>query len=102
MYNKAYILTFDKGGFLEGYDYANFHNLLVTAKGIVNWWHHLECTYILIVNDEITAKNITDYVLTIMPKKKFFVCELVLRNHNGWLDPNAWEWINQQINNQAS
>lgn len=99
MFRKAYILTFDKGGFLDGFDYTKFHNQLITAKGVYNWWHHLETTYILIVDFPITAKNITDFVLERMPKKKFFVCELVLSNHNGWLDPKAWDWINEQLTN---
>ena len=97
MFYKAYILTFDKK-FLDGFDYSKFHNQLTVANGIINWWHHLESTYIFIVDYTVTAKNITDFIMLHMPNKRFFVCELKLGNYNGWLDPKAWDWINQQIN----
>jgi hypothetical protein len=96
MYNKAYILTFDRG-FLDGVDYVKFHNKLVSAKRVISWWHYLESTYIIIVDFSISPKHITDFVIQNLPQKKFFVCELKLDSHNGFLDPKAWEWINRQL-----
>lgn len=95
MFRKAYILTYDKG-LLDNFSYKDFHNQLTTAKGVHNWWHYLDTTYIIIVDSTTTAKNITDFIMEKMPNKNFFVCEIKLTNHNGWLDQAAWDWINQQ------
>jgi len=94
--NKAYILTIEKGNILTSYNSKKFHEQITTAKGIKTWWHYIDNTYILIVESSILAKNITDYVMPLIPKRRFFVCELDLRNHNGWLPQEAWDWIKKQ------
>jgi len=93
---KAYIITFDKNKKIGSED---FHNTIAKAKGIETWWHYLESTYILIVKDNISASDISKFIMDIAPENLFFVCELNLKNHNGWLPPKAWEWINQVNNN---
>lgn len=95
MWDKFYILIIDKGGLLDSFDYKGFHEKLTTANGIKAWWHYLESTYIIKVEFGITAHNVSEYVQKIAPNKKFFVCELNLGNHNGWLPQEAWDWINK-------
>lgn len=94
--NKAYILTFDRKRLIDTFNYEIFHEQLTNAKGIVSWWHYLDCTYILIVEYTATAKNICDYVRTIIGGKEFFVCEVNLYNYNGFLNPEAWKWIEEE------
>lgn len=98
-WNKFYIVTIDKEGLLSSFDSKKFHQQLTTAKGITAWWHYLESTYILKVNYRITAKNISEYIRTIAPKKKFFTSELRLGNHDGWLPQEAWDWIKDNMDN---
>ncbi len=95
MFNKAYIITFDKGGLLDTFDYVAFHNSLIKANGVLNWWHYLEGTYILITPSDVTASGIGAFVMQQMPNKLFFTVELNLQNHNGFLPKEAWDWINQ-------
>lgn len=95
MYNKAYILTYDTGGILDNFDYKKFHDTLISTKGIINWWHYLESSYIIITNASISAKNVSEFVSENMPNKGFLVCELNLKNHNGWLPKEAWDWIDK-------
>jgi hypothetical protein len=95
MYKRAYIFTYDSN-FTESLDLPVFHNQLTSAKGVANWWHHLENTYILIVDEGVTARNVTDFIMERNPNKKFIVCEIFLDNQNGWLDKKAWDWINEQ------
>lgn len=95
MFNKAYIISFDKGGLLDTFDYVGLHNTLIAADGILSWWHYLETSYIVITSSNITASNIASYVMQLMPNKHFFVSELNLENHNGFLPQEAWDWINQ-------
>jgi hypothetical protein len=98
MNSKAYIISFDKGGVLDHFDYQKFHNRLTTDKEIINWWHHLESCYIIIVPSHINSTSISNFIMEIAPQKKHFVCELNLNDHNGWLPKEAWEWINSYKN----
>lgn len=95
-WNKAYILIIDKGGWLSGFNAEEFHKGIIRANGVKTWWHYIDNTYILIVEWGVTAKDITDYAMKLIPNRKFFVCELNINNHNGWLPQDAWDWINKQ------
>jgi len=95
MFSKTYIINFDKGGVLDNFNYNKFHDSLIAAKGLISWWHYLESSYIIIVEDHITATNISKFVESHMPDKYFIVVELNLSNHNGWLPKEAWNWINK-------
>ena len=90
---KAYILTFDKGGLLESFDYSKFHNHLTSDPNLVSWWHYLENSYILITDSRIKASYFSDLFKQIGNNKFVFVCELNIDSCNGWLPPDAWEWI---------
>lgn len=96
MWNKSYILTFDKNSFIGS---KEFHGKLTTANGIESWWHYMESSYILIVKENISASDIANYVRQIAPDCNFFTCELNMKNHNGWLQQKAWDWINDQNKN---
>lgn len=101
-WNKAFIIVIDKGGILSSFNSTQFHNSITNAQGVKNWWHYIDNSYILITDWAITAKNITDFIMKITPNTKFFICELKLNNHNGWLPPEAWEWINKQLAETSS
>jgi len=98
MWDKFYIVTIDVGGMMDSFNYKSFHEKLIGAKGVNAWWHYLESTYILKVEYGITAHNIGEYIQKIAPNKRFFVCELNLGDHNGWLPQEAWEWIRDNNN----
>jgi hypothetical protein len=94
--NKAYIITFERKRLLDTFNYETFHEQLVNAKGIKSWWHYLDCTYIIIVDYNTTSKNVCDFIQKIIGGKEFFVCELNLNNYNGFLNPVAWRWIEEE------
>lgn len=95
MYYKTYIINFDKGGITDTFDYKKFHDTLTTANGIISWWHYIESSYIIATSMTVTATNVSDFIMQHMPNKHFFVSELNLNNHNGWLPKEAWDWINK-------
>ena len=96
MIYNIYIICFDKGNPpSDMFNYKKFHIELTTADGVINWWHHLQSSYIIVTESNILASNVADYVRERMPNKLFFVSELNLQNHNGWLPEKAWEWINR-------
>lgn len=92
--DKFYVITMDKGGLLDSFSYKKFHDQLTKANGIKAWWHYLESTYIIRVEFNVTAYNISEYIRSIAPEKNFFTCELNIRNYNGFLPQEAWDWIN--------
>ncbi len=95
---KSYIVTFDKGGILDTFDYAKFHEQLTNAKGLLSWWHYLPTSYILLVPDSSNSALITQFILPLAPNKHFFVAKVDLKDHNGWLPQEAWDWINKHTN----
>lgn len=92
---KGYIITFDTGKLIDPFDYGVFHNKLISAKGVVDWWHYLKGTYIIIVSWEIDINAVSNFILQIAPNKHFFITEVKLMNFNGWLPQAAWDWINK-------
>jgi len=100
MYRKAYIIVIDKKGLYDKAEYKPFHMKLTKAKGILNWWHYLETTYIVIVKSTISSSGISKFVTNHLPDKQFFVCELNLEDYGGLLPEKAWDWIERQINLQ--
>jgi len=93
-WDKFYIITLEKGGLLDSFSTQNFHNQLIKAKGVKAWWHYLESTYIIRVDFGVTAHNVSEFISSIAPNKRFFTSELKLDNYNGFLPQEAWDWIN--------
>jgi hypothetical protein len=91
--NKAYILTFDKGGVFDRFDYTRLHEQLTNDPRFISWFHYLENSYILITSNKIGAKDISDLYKRIGNGRFCFVSEIDINNCNGWLPPPAWEWI---------
>ena len=98
MKRKSYIIVFTKSSLLDSFDYTKFHSTITTAPGVVNWWHYIDNAYIIITDSNTTATNVSDFVQVHMPNKHFIVSELNLKNHNGWLPKEAWDWINKYQN----
>lgn len=96
MRGNFYIVVIEKGGILDAFNDERFHKKLISANGVVAWWHYLNSTYILRVRHNVNATAIADYIRTITPNKEFFVGRLDLSDHNGWLPQEAWDWINNQ------
>ena len=86
---KAYILTFDRD---DDLDYLDFHEILTEQPEIISWFHYLKSSYILI-SDEMNAKALSLMVGDIVPGKRFLIVEVKLRNRNGWLPRDAWDWL---------
>lgn len=98
MNRKAFIIVYNKDGLFDGFDYTKFHNILTRAAGVINWWHYIDNAYIIITSKTTTATNISNFIRQNMPNKNFIVSELNLKNHDGWLPQEAWDWINKYKN----
>lgn len=98
---KAYILTYDRDG---EWDWKAIHDNIINMDGIVNWFHYVKSSYILI-STSANATDICNQLYNIIPQKRFLLLEVDLNNKNGWLPNAAWNWLrkyrdiirNQQI-----
>lgn len=93
MVRRAYILVFDKDDFR---DYNKIHNLLTTLPEIVSWFHYIKSSYILIATTE-NATALSKSVKRIFHGKRFLIVEANLKDRNGWLPQQAWEWLRKQV-----
>ncbi len=100
MYKKAYILVFEK----DGIDINQLHSAIeahYNNGSIANWWHFIKTCYILISNktaDDL-AKSIGN---SIVSEKTFLLIEVNMNNRQGWLNEEAWKWINDNKVNPFS
>lgn len=85
----------------EGFDSTQVHNTLTTLPIVLDWWHYLPNTYIVQTNVIFNpAKRITDLMREKFNELSFLVIKLDIRNYNGVLNKDAWEWLRKK-NNQV-
>lgn len=92
MSSKSYLITLSTP-YEPNFNLVEFHAKITTAGGILSWWHYIENSYIVVVNENINSTAITNYIMGIAPGQRFFVAEIVLNNSNGFLQKDAWNWI---------
>ena len=93
MSRHAYILVFDRDDFR---DYKSIHNKIISIEGLINWFHYIKSSYILIT-EEPSAKQLAKKIQPFIPKKYYMLIELDLNNRQGWLPQKAWDWIHNQV-----
>jgi hypothetical protein len=89
MNKKVYILTYDRE---EGADNIAFHNKLIKLPEVLNWFHYVKSSYIIVSNVQ-NASTLSSKIQKFIPSSNFFVMELNPVNSNGLLVPKAWDWI---------
>ncbi len=87
--SKAYILVFDRD--YKNFDYLKFHETIKKSKYIITWWHYIQSCYILI--SDLSADELSDKIIELMPKNRFLLTQVNLNNSNGWLNEKAWDFI---------
>jgi hypothetical protein len=55
-------------------------------------WHYLGSTWL--VSTSLTAQGIWDRLAPHIDKNDFMLVVGITRDHQGWLPPEAWNWIN--------
>ena len=92
-YGKPYLIVVDKGGILSSFNPKTFHTHLTSANGIYSWWNYLDSTYIVIADPLADATSIAEYIRLFIPKRRFFVVAVDIKDHDGFLQKSAWKWI---------
>lgn len=91
---KFYIISYDLK--VPGRDYTSLYDAI---KSYNDWRHPLESTWLLYTTenaDQISSKlrasgNMDNSDL-------LFVCELNIKDRQGWLDKEVWNWIKERLN----
>lgn len=95
MARRAYILTFDRD---DGMNFKEFHDNLTKLPSVISWWHYIKSSYILISN-QTSATRLNDEIRTLIPKgKSILIIEVNLKNRNGLLVQDAWDWLKRETN----
>lgn len=93
MSRHAYILVFDRDDLR---DYQSLHNKIISIQGLINWFHYIKSSYILIT-EEPSAKQLAKKIQPLIPKKYYLLMEIDMNNRQGWLPRKAWDWIHNQV-----
>lgn len=93
----AYILSFDRDDTL---DYKSIHNQIISLPSVLNWFHHIKSSYILITYYS-SAKSFANDFYSIFQDKDFILVELNLLNRQGWLKKEAWQWIQKRCDSRS-
>lgn len=93
MPRRAYILVFDRD---DEMDYKAFHAQLTNLDGVITWWHYIKSSYILISNLTSATKLNEQIVPLVLSGKTMLLIEINLKNRNGLLTKEAWDWLKSQ------
>ena len=91
MSKYAYALMFDID---DNLDYSEVHKQVTTIPSLLSWFHYLQSSYILI--SESDSNELTQYLIKIIPNKRFLLFRIDLSSRNGWMPKEAWEWIEKK------
>jgi hypothetical protein len=90
----AYLVSYD----LNAFDAHNYMPFFEELQNSVDWWHFLSSTWIVIRRDlladfarSLRAKMHSKDRLLILPAKG---------PADGWLTPDAWDWINGRLKDE--
>lgn len=94
----AYMLSFDRDNSI---DYNALHNQITSLSCVLNWFHYIKSSYILITYYS-SADSFAKELYSIFKNKDFILVELNLLNRQGWLKKEAWAWIQKQCDKTKS
>src|SRR6266478_6200905 len=85
----------------ETINYAGFHNDFIKPHEILKWWHYMECLYIIGTDwsSQALSEHFTKTAQAHGIPKAHVVLEVNLRSRFGWLNKDAWEWIDNEAAN---
>jgi hypothetical protein len=93
MIRAAFILSFDRD---DSTDYKKLHDSITSLPRVLNWFHYVKSSYILI-SDTNFVNTLNEDLAPIFGKKSYLLIKLDLMETNGYLPPKAWDWIDRQI-----
>lgn len=80
-----------------GQDYKELHEAI---KGCGDWWHYLGSTWL--VDTPLNGQSIWQKLAPFVDKNDRVLVIGVTREYQGWLPPDAWDWINARTSKLAA
>lgn len=90
---NVYVLSFERP---LSFDFMLFHRQLTSLPAVQDWWKYLSSTYLLF--SPLSAHQLSNQIRPLLAGGLFIVIEVNPRNYDGWLQKEAWDWIEQQKN----
>lgn len=89
---KYFLISFDRPA--TG-NYKLLHDSFVENQGIRRWFHYIKTSYI--VGTTLNSNEIADRFAEACDKanipKLFIVIAVDMSDRNGYLTPDAWDWL---------
>lgn len=88
--NKLYVVIYNtQGNFSE----AVFHSYMTSLypNYISDWWHHTNTAYI--IASTLNVGQLYSLIYPGVPMKNLLIIEVDPNNAQGWLPPQAWQWL---------
>lgn len=79
-----------------GQNYSALHEELKKSS---SWWHHLDSTWLIYTAE--TAEQLSARLLKHLDKNDRLLVIKVVRAYQGWLNEEAWKWINDHVTDPA-
>jgi hypothetical protein len=81
----------------SGQDYSGLYKAI---KSCGSWWHYLQSTWL--VDTDRTAADIWNRLSSHIDENDSILIVNIGSDYQGWLEPKAWEWINERRNRMAA
>jgi hypothetical protein len=89
--NKTYLISFDP----DTVDYRALNRVIKSSKYIIDWWHYLRSTYIVV--SPYSLKEIHQDIRKRWPDYSYLIIEVNKENCAGFLPERAWEWLKKNF-----
>lgn len=90
--SKVYLLSLDADD--VRLDKAALHQHIKSlneAGHILNWWHYINSTYLLV--SKLDVNTLSAHVKRGTSDARFLLVRVSPKVSQGWLPPKAWAWI---------
>ncbi|WBP93195.1 hypothetical protein O6072_18460 [Mycolicibacterium neoaurum] len=88
---SAILITYDLNK--PGQDYDRLYEKI---KGLGDWWHYLDSTWIVITY--ISIADVRDQLLQVMDSSdNLLILNISGDAYDGWLSKDAWDWLKSHV-----
>lgn len=90
-----YLITYDINSILK--NHKPLHEAIKRCS--IKWWHHMNNTWL--IRSDLNSDQIFDSICGNFNQNDRVLIIQIHRNsqHQGWLNKNAWEWIERELQN---
>lgn len=86
---RVYVVSYDG-------DISDDDSVISEIKSGISWWQYLDNMWLMVTEDSL---NDIWYRLEnkINKEKRFLIVEVNMKNRQGWLKQEEWDWIKEYI-----